>query len=71
MPKDLDESKSSLQTLLLLDDIIFKGMHLGRMPTLKFEDLDLTDHKKFPHIDTTQLMRPKQNTLAGVIKLEL
>jgi len=28
VPKDLDESKSSLQTPLLLDDIIFEGVHL-------------------------------------------
>lgn len=38
VPKDLDESKSSLQTLLLLDDIIFEGMHLGRVLSFKFED---------------------------------
>jgi len=31
VPKDLDESKNSLQTPLLLDDIIFEGMHLGRV----------------------------------------
>ena len=36
VPKDLDESKSSLQTLLLPDDIIFEGMHLERVPNLKF-----------------------------------
>jgi len=36
VPKDIDESKSSLQTLLLHDDIIFDGQHLGRVPMLKF-----------------------------------
>ncbi len=50
--KDLDESKSFLQTSLLPEDIIFEGMHLGRVPSLKFEDWDLADHEKFPHLET-------------------
>lgn len=70
VPKDLDESKSSLQTLLPLDDIIFEGMHLGQVPSLKFEDWDPVDHKKFPHLETVQLMKPKKNTAVGVIELE-
>ena len=70
MPKDLNKSKSSLQTLFLLDDIIFEGRHLGRVPNLKFEDWDLTGHEKFHHLETAQLMKPKQNIVAGVIKLE-
>jgi len=53
VPKDLDESKSSLQTPLLSEDIIFEGMHLGRVPRFKFEDWDLADHEKFPHLETT------------------
>lgn len=53
VPKDLDESKSSLQTPLLPNDIIFEGMHLGQVPNLKFEYWDLTDHEKFPHLETT------------------
>lgn len=36
VPKDLDESKSSLQTPLLPNDIIFEGTHLGRVLNLKF-----------------------------------
>ena len=52
MPKDIDESKISLQTPLLPDDIIFEGVHLGRVRGLKFEDLDLEDHEKFPHLVT-------------------
>lgn len=36
--KDLDETKSSLQTPLLTDGIVFEGTHLGRMPTMKFKD---------------------------------
>lgn len=70
VPKDLHENKNSLQTLLLLDDIIFEGMHLGRVPNLKFEDWDLADHEKFPHLETMQLMKPKKNTMVGVIELE-
>lgn len=36
--KYLDETKSSLQTPLLPDGIVFEGMHLGRVATMKFED---------------------------------
>lgn len=36
VPKDIDERKSSLQTLLLPDDIVFEGLHLGQVPMLKF-----------------------------------
>lgn len=70
MPKDLNESKNSLQTPLLPDDIIFEGAHLGRVPGIKFEHWDLTDHEKFPHLATSQLMRPRKNTTAGVRELE-
>jgi len=70
VPKDLDESKSSLQTLLLLDDIIFAGEHLGWVLSLEFEDWDRMGHETFPHLETMQLMKPKKNTAAGVVELE-
>ena len=38
VPKDLDETKSLLQTLLLPNGITFEGTHLGRVPTMKFVD---------------------------------
>ena len=68
VPKDLDETKSSLQTSLLLDNIVFEGTHVGRVPTMKFEDWDLADCKKFPHLETWNLM--KQNTEGVVTTLE-
>ena len=71
MPKDLDETKSSLQTLLLPNNIMFEGTHLGCMPSLKLEDWDLANHEKFPHLETRNLMKPKQNTIAGFTELEL
>lgn len=37
VPKELDERKSSLQTLLLPDDIIFEGAQLGQVPSLNLE----------------------------------
>lgn len=52
VPKGIDERKSSLQTPLLPDDIIFKGVHSGQVPVLKFQDWDLVDHEKFPHLAT-------------------
>jgi len=68
--KDLDERKRSLQTSLLLDDIIFEGMHLRRVPSLKFEDLDLANHDKLAYLVTKHLMNPKKHTKARVIELE-
>ena len=53
VPKDLYERKSSLQTSLVLNDIIFYGTHLGQVPVLKFDDWDLVDYEKFPHLETT------------------
>jgi len=53
VPKDLDERKSSLQTPLLPNDIIFEGAHLGRVLSLEFEDWDLVDHEMLPHLETT------------------
>lgn len=38
VPKDLDATKSALQTSLLPDGIMFEGSALGRVPTMKFED---------------------------------
>lgn len=38
VPKDIDETKSSLQTPLLPDNIILEGTHLGQVLGLKFED---------------------------------
>jgi len=70
VPKDLYESKSSLQTPLLPEDIIFERVHLGWVPSLMFEDQDLADNEKFPHLATAQLMKPEKNTMARVIDLE-
>jgi len=49
--------KSALQTQLLPDSITFEGLPLGLVPTLKFEDWDLADSKKFPHLVTESLMK--------------
>ena len=70
MPKDIDESKSSLQTSLLPDDIVFEGPHLGRVPVLMFEDWDLGDHKKFTHLAPEQLMCQWIDATTGKIELE-
>jgi len=48
---------------------MFEGTHVGYMPTTKFEDRDLLDHEKFPHLETGNHM--KKNTTGVVITLEL
>jgi len=57
IPKDLDATKSTLQTLLLPDGIVFEGLHLGFIPTMKFEDWDLVDSKMFPHLEMESIMK--------------
>lgn len=71
MPKDIDESKTPLQTPLLSDDIVFDRPRLAQVPLLKLEDWDLVDHKKFPHLETKQLMCCIIDMNAGMIALEL
>jgi len=68
VPKGLDAMKSAIQTSLLPNGITFEGPLLGRVPTLKFEDWDLTDSDKFPHVEMESLM--KQNTEGSVITLQ-
>ena len=43
IPKDLEATKSTLQTPLLPNGIRFEGSSLGRIPTMKFKDWDLAD----------------------------
>jgi len=57
VPKDLDATKSTLQNPLLPDVILFEGLVMGHMPTMKFEDWDLADSEKFPHLETSNLMK--------------
>ena len=68
--KDIDESKSSLETSLLLDDIVFEGAHLRRVSMLKFEDWDLVEHEKLPHSAMAKLMHQNINVSARMIELE-
>jgi len=43
VPEDIDESKVTLHTTLLPDQIIFEGPRLWCVPVLKLEDWDLAD----------------------------
>jgi len=36
--KDIDESKTPFQTLLLPYELVFDGLHLAHVPLLKLED---------------------------------
>lgn len=48
--KDLEAMKSALETPLLLDEIRFDGLPLGRVPNIKFEYYDLVDNENFPQL---------------------
>jgi len=55
--KYLEATKSVLQTPLLPNDITFEDPPFSRVPTLKFEDWDLVDSEKFPHLTMEILMK--------------
>ena len=57
IPKDVDATKSAIQTPLLPDGIVFEGLHLGHISTMKFEDWVLTNNEKFPHLEMESLMK--------------
>lgn len=71
IPKDIDESKTPLQTPLLLDDILFYGLNLTLVPLLKVEDQDLENHEKFPHLGNDQLICHTIDTNMRITTLEL
>jgi len=56
LPKDLDAIKSTFNTPFLRIGVLFEGSVVGHVPTMKFEDWDLADSEKFPHLETSQLM---------------
>jgi len=57
VPKDMVTVKSALETPLLPYGILFEGLVLGCIPMIKFEDWDLVNSEKYPHLETSQLMK--------------
>ena len=49
--------------------VLLEGTEFGRIYTLKFEDWDLADTEKFPHLETSELM--EQITEGVVTTLQL
>jgi len=68
LPKDVDTVKSALKTPLLLNEILFEGSVLGHVPTMKFEDWDLADNEKFPHLETSQLMKQSKEGVVTALQ---
>lgn len=56
MPKDLDNEKFMVSTPLLSKKVVFEGMLLARIPTLKMEDLHLGDHENFSQFVSTKYL---------------
>jgi len=52
----LDAANNALQTPLVLDEIRFDGLPLGRLLSIKFKDWDLADSDKFPELTEDQLL---------------
>lgn len=69
IPKDMEATKSTLQTLLLPNEIRFEGLLLGQIPNIKFEDWDLANNEKFPQLAEEKLLQ--QKWLWGVAKAGL
>ena len=69
IPKDLDATKSTLQNLLFPNGIVFEGLHLGHVPTIKFEYWDLVYSEKFPHLEMESLMKQSKEGPVTTLKL--
>lgn len=52
----LMKARSPCTQLYCWTRFFFEGPFLGRIPMLKFEDRDLADTKRFPHLATYQLI---------------
>lgn len=68
VPKGLDTVMSTLNTLFLPEGVLFEGTVVGHVSTINFEDWDLADTKKFPHLETSELM--EQSTEGVVTTLQ-
>jgi len=66
--KDMDTVKSTLETPLFPDGILFDGLALGYIPMIKFQDWDLMDSEKFQHLDTNQLMKQSKEGVVTVLQ---
>lgn len=64
----MDTVKSALKTPLLPNGILFEGSVLGCVPTMKFEDWDLVDNEKFPHLETSQLMKQSKEGVVTALQ---
>lgn len=40
-----------------LEGVLFEGTTVGRILSMKFEEWDLVDSEKFPHLETSELMQ--------------
>ena len=70
VPKDIHESKVTLHTPLLPNQVVFEGPCLGHVPLLKLEDQDLEDTEQFPHLVTYQLIHRIFHKTTGMTMLE-
>lgn len=68
VPKDLDTISNTFNTPSLPEGVLFEGMDVGGIPSMKFEDWDLVDSEKFPHLETSKLM--EQSTEGVVTTLQ-
>lgn len=68
VPKDLDAIDNILITPSIPKGVLFNGMMIGRIPTMKFKDWDLVDTEKFPHLEISELM--EQSAEGAVTKLQ-
>lgn len=70
VPKDPDEGKFMLNTLLLPDQITFEGSCLVHIPALKLEDWELVDTERFSHLATNTFVTRVFYKESGVTMLE-
>lgn len=68
--KDLGLGKFTMPALLFPEEVVFEGALLARIPVLKLEDWDLSNHEKFLHFTTNKYMTKIYYEETGVTRLE-
>lgn len=64
VPTNLDEFSSIITTPSLPKDVAVENSVVGHVATMKFDDCDLADRTKFPHLVTDALM---DHTIEGMV----
>jgi len=71
VPKDSETTKFMVSTPILPEKVVFEGVLLGIIPSLKLEDWDLVDQEKFPRLALNKYLVKIYYEETRVMRVEL